>query len=410
MIKKCLQESKLAIAVVVLVLARCVDRVINARVTYDYPQYLWYLANIISPVAFLFICWPVVWYKLSFTDDITPAMKAVPHYKYVIMSFLDMASSLLSTVPIPHIGGNLSNVLGQLGLPFTMILSRVLLQTRYKMAHVVGAIMVFYGALVCMIPIFRGEEALNSPDPAPLWILLYVLSCVPSSGANVYKEISLKDVDLDIWYANAWISVYQVVWGLLTMWTIRLPAFSDPPVEWADFPSYVASAHKCFFGQPTTFNGVASACDGAIFVTYLQYLLFNVIFNNVNGTSMMYIFREGSSVMFVISSAVCLPLTDILYMIPALAGPLAKQKFTIFDGFALFIILLGMFVYHSEKEERVTADHTFEPKSPAVYKSPSVRGIELRRKLPASRSGMKAVAGYGTVRSTDSDRGVGNAV
>ncbi|KAF0695377.1 Aste57867_13811 [Aphanomyces stellatus] len=398
-LKKALQESKLAIALVLLVLTRCVDRVYNTRITYNYSQYLWYFSNIINPVAFQFICWPVVWYKLYYTEDITPAMKSLPHYKFIIMSFLDMASNLLSTVPIPHIGGNLSNVLGQVSLPFTMILSRFLLRTQYKNAHLVGAIMVLYGAFVCMIPIFRGEIALNSPDPTPFWIALYVLSCLPSAGAYVYKEIGMKDVDLDVWYANAWISLYQVGWGIVTMWTIRLPAFSDPTVEWADFPSYVSSAHNCFFGQPTTFNGVTSACDGDIFVTYVQYILFNIIFNVL----MMYIFREGSSVMFVISSAVCLPLTDILYMIPALAGPLAKQKFTIFDGFALFVIMLGMLVYHSEKEERLSpSGQTPEIKSPALYQSPSVRrlkaGIQSRKKR--STTG-RTTAGYGAVATQD---------
>ncbi|ETW03084.1 hypothetical protein, variant [Aphanomyces invadans] len=294
------------------------------------------------------------------------------------------------------LSGNLSNVLGQVSLPITMILSRCLLQTQYKRAHVVGAILVLYGAFVCMIPIFRGEVALNSPDPSALWILLYIVSCIPSAGANVYKEIGMKDVDLDVWYANAWISFYQVFWGLLTAWTIRLPAFSDPPVAWSDFPSYVASAHNCFFGNPTTFNGVTSTCGGDIFTTYIQYIVFNIVFNLL----MMYVFREGSSVLFVISSAVCLPLTDILYMVPVLAGPLAAQKFTIFDGFALFVIIVGMVVYHSEKEEQgVGKDRVL--KSP-LYASPSVRrlkaNVQSRRKKLTPRI---ASAGYGAVATED---------
>ncbi|RLO03141.1 hypothetical protein DYB28_013253, partial [Aphanomyces astaci] len=151
-------------------------------------------------------------------------------------------------------------------------------------------------------------------------------------------EIGLKDVDLDIWYANAWISFYQVGWGLLTVWTIRL---------------------------------------------------------------MMFVFKEGSSVLFVISSAVCLPLTDILYMVPALAGPLAAQKFTIFDGFALFIIILGMVVYHSEKEEQgVGKDRVL--KSP-LYASPSVRrlkaNIQTRRKKATSTRVVSC--GYGAVATED---------
>ncbi|RHY34388.1 hypothetical protein DYB32_000959 [Aphanomyces invadans] len=237
------------------------------------------------------------------------------------------------------LSGNLSNVLGQVSLPITMILSRCLLQTQYKRAHVVGAILVLYGAFVCMIPIFRGEVALNSPDPSALWILLYIVSCIPSAGANVYKEIGMKDVDLDVWYANAWISFYQVFWGLLTAWTIRVRVSVSKP-------------YSC------------------------------------------------SSVLFVISSAVCLPLTDILYMVPVLAGPLAAQKFTIFDGFALFVIIVGMVVYHSEKEEQgVGKDRVL--KSP-LYASPSVRrlkaNVQSRRKKLTPRI---ASAGYGAVATED---------
>ena len=59
---------------------------------------------------------------------------------------------------------------------------------------------------------------------------------------------------------------------------------------------------------------------------------------------MLYIFKEGSSVLFVVSSAVCLPLTDLLYMIPFLAGSKAQQNFTIYDGFALFALVVSYII------------------------------------------------------------------
>ncbi|KAF0695374.1 Aste57867_13808 [Aphanomyces stellatus] len=398
-IRAFLMESKLLVAVVVLVLARCVDRVYNTRITYDYQQFLWYFANIINPIAFLMISWPVVLYKIYYTQDITPEMKAFPHYKFAIMAFLDMANSFLATLPTPHIGGNLANVLNQVTLPFNMVLSVLVLGTRYRRAHLMGAIMVLYGAFVCMIPIFRGEVALNSPDPSFGWILLYVIAMIPSAMSNVYKEVGLKDVDLDIWFANAWVSTYQIVWGAVTFWTIQYKGFSDPPVALGDFPDYIRAAHQCFFGEETTFNGVTSPCDGGIFVIYTQYIVFNIVFN----TLMMYIFKEGSSVLFVISSAVCLPLTDILYMIPVLAGPLAAQKFTIFDGFALFIIM-GMIVYHSEREERGSGKDNVS-KSP-MYSSPSLQRLKqnVENKRGGLRSGGKKSSGARarTPRSTKS--------
>ena len=106
-----------------------------------------------------------------------------------------------------------------------MAMSLMFLGTKYHRCHILGAILVLYGALVDMIPVLRGEASENMPDPTFQWISLYVLAMVPAAASNVYKEIGLKDVDLDIWYANAWISVYQLLWGGLTIWTIRVSVF-----------------------------------------------------------------------------------------------------------------------------------------------------------------------------------------
>lgn len=245
-LKLLLWESKLAVALVLLIGARCIDRVLYTRLTFDYNEYLWYLSNIILPVAFLFTSWPVVWAKMSFTNDITPEMRAFPHYKFAIMALFDTLFNVMSAFPTPHIGGNLANVLNQATLPFNIILSMIFLGTNYRRCHILGAILVFYGALVDMIPVFKGENSENMPDPTIGWIVLYIASMIPCAASNVYKEIGLKDVDLDIWYANAWVSVYQLLWGMLTIWTIRVKAFCDPPVPWSEFSTYLGSAHECF--------------------------------------------------------------------------------------------------------------------------------------------------------------------
>lgn len=373
-LKKRLWESKLVIALTMLIIVRCVDRVLYTRLTYDYGQFLWYLSNIILPLAFLISSWPVVWFKMALTNDITPEMRKFPHYKFAIMALFDAAYNFFSAFPTPHIGGNLANVLNQATLPFNMGFALIFLGTKYKRCHILGAILVLYGAMVDMIPVLKGDPSDNMPDPTLGWIALYVFSMTFSAGSNVYKELGLKDVDLDIWYVNAWVSFYQLLWGLFTLWTINIKAFCDPPVPLSHFFSYVSDAHNCFIGNPVMVAGELNPCDTGTLHVFLIFIIFNLAYNQL----MLYIFKEGSSVLFVVSSAVCLPLTDLLYMVPLLTGKNASQAFTIYDGFALFVLVMGLLVYHSEKEQRVKGTRLMD-KSP-MFASPSLQRTHLMKR------------------------------
>ena len=66
-----------------------------------------------------------------------------------------------------------------------------------------------------------------TPTPAVnvWWVLLLIFSCIPAAASNVYKEYGLKGYKLDVWLANGWIALFQFLWGLASVWTIRLGAF-----------------------------------------------------------------------------------------------------------------------------------------------------------------------------------------
>lgn len=57
----------LTVALVTLIFARSVDQTLFYRLNFAYEAYVWYLATVILPVAFVVISWPVVWYKMYFT-------------------------------------------------------------------------------------------------------------------------------------------------------------------------------------------------------------------------------------------------------------------------------------------------------------------------------------------------------
>lgn len=65
-------------------------------------------------------------------------------------------------------------------------------------------------------------------------------------------------------------------------------------------------------------------------------------------------------------------------MVPFLAGKKAQQSFTIFDGFSLFVLMMGLLVYHSEKESRTKGSKTTE-KSP-MFASPRLQRTHLMKR------------------------------
>ena len=245
----------------------------------------------------------------------------------------------------------------QVVLPFNMAGSIVFLGTKYKQPHYVGSILVIYGVLVNLMPFFTGTQSAsaNNPyyNPSIFWIMINTVATVFAAASNIYKEVALKDFDLDVWYTNAWVGVYQLLSGLLTCWTLSVTGFSDPTVGLTDYGTYFYQAIRCFFGLTATdvTNGVTLTCTSLVMIVFSIFIMFNITYNML----MLYIFKSGSSVLFVISSAVALPLSDFLYISSFIAGS-AAEPFTLYDGFALFILVLAMYVYYSEPEVRVVVE------------------------------------------------------
>lgn len=61
------------------------------------------------------------------------------------------------------------------------------------------------------------------PPPVPHAPYAYA-----AAASNIYKEIGLKGAELDIWYANAWIGMFQLAFGILTVWTVNMKEFMAP--------------------------------------------------------------------------------------------------------------------------------------------------------------------------------------
>ena len=64
-----------------------------------------------------------------------------------------------------------------------------------------------------LIPEFSSKKSPSESQEGSnqnFWILIQVLSIVPSVFSSVYKEKALGDVDIDVTYLNGWVAFYQL--------------------------------------------------------------------------------------------------------------------------------------------------------------------------------------------------------
>lgn len=177
-----------------------------------------------------------------------------PQYKFAIMGLLDCLYNLFSTLPVQHLGGDLSNVLSQSVLPINMLFALLFLKTRFKKNHYLGAFLVIYGIA---IKLSGGSDWAGSFG----WILMLIFAQTPSAAGNVYKQLGLQGVDdLDITYVNACIGSWQLLFGLLTFWTMYISAFTEPHPPLTDtesFSDFMIQANDCFMGKTVFISGLS---------------------------------------------------------------------------------------------------------------------------------------------------------
>jgi drug/metabolite transporter (DMT)-like permease len=340
-----ISEWKILLALFGLVAARTVDQVLYYRLSYMYSSYVWFLGAIMIPVGYLFVLWPIVWYKMYVSKEIDDEHRQFSQKAMFIMATFDTLSNVIGTFAVPYLSGSVINVLNNSVLPITMALAIVILRTKFKMTHYIGAVLVIVGILVRLTPQFQNSG--NSEKDSGLWIVVYIASLIPMGLSNVYKEGGLKKMKSDVWYVNAWIGVWQLLQGFATIPTVFIPWPAPAEViEPNTFGTYIQNACTCFFTGTNPKPSSGDDCE-SVWLVFVLYLAFNIAFNQL----MLIVFKKGSSVLAVISSTVRLPLVDLLLLWRFLAGPATIAAFTQWDAYALVLIIVGIVAYKLKEEE-----------------------------------------------------------
>eukprot|EP00283_Hemiselmis_rufescens_P005257 CAMPEP_0173423254 /NCGR_PEP_ID=MMETSP1357-20121228/3633_1 /TAXON_ID=77926 /ORGANISM="Hemiselmis rufescens, Strain PCC563" /LENGTH=224 /DNA_ID=CAMNT_0014386347 /DNA_START=219 /DNA_END=889 /DNA_ORIENTATION=- len=133
---------------------------------HNYPYFLnLYSTFIYLPVSFLYII-PMHCFNKFSKEELS-----IPQSRFMVMGLLDGFAALMQVFAVTKIAsGALLILLSQSAIPISMLISRLLLSTRYSPVQYMGAAIVMSGIAVVLYPdLYSGKVSLSSPggqDPS----------------------------------------------------------------------------------------------------------------------------------------------------------------------------------------------------------------------------------------------------
>ena len=327
-------ERKLLIYLIIFLSTTCLDNVINVRWTDSMKNYTVFTGGVLFPLSGIFF-FAIPMFYLKYLGKITQnnTWDIVSHKDLIIVAFFDSLNSIMQSVPTPHLSIVSLTVFNRLSLVGIPIASYFFLKTRYHSSHILGIFLTIFSISITFIP-----EILHHKEIGNKWLALYIAGIIPAICSFVYKEKRLKN-NVEIWWFNTWICLYQLLIGFLLL---PLNILTDKSSTFKNFGKQIGYGFVCQFTGKNMQDG--DNCQ----YSWIWFLLFSVLTTIMN-TIMLIIIRDGSSVLFVITNTVKTPITAFLGSIKSLAGP-GYKKINISHIYAFILLIISSVVYNWENE------------------------------------------------------------
>lgn len=338
------QYGTLAALVVVGLLNKVLSKLVTLPMA-NYPNALNLLTTAVYvPLSYAYI-FPVARLR---PRRITAAHRALPCAPFATMGALDAAAATLQVFATTALPGALVVLLLQAAIPVSMGLSKRLLGAEYARDQVVGAAVTALGVAVAIGPALFAGGAEGDPDSAKgqaiLWGSLLVLSTVPMCLSSIYKEIRLKDHDLDAVFLNGRIAAFQLLFAVPL--ALPLAAASSPPVDPGALPGNLADGLACAFGGVDAVRSCDDDDGGCVVddcwprapAYVCCYVLANVAYNVL----IILTLKVGDANLLWLAMTLLVPLSTVAFSLPFVPDH-APPRPT--DAAALVLISGGLALY-----------------------------------------------------------------
>ena len=278
----------------------------------------------------------ILTYRWLYTPLITDEQKAYPQRKFALMGLMDAVAGLCSSLGGAFTSGQTQVILNQFNIPVTMLLSRYFLASRYTLAQYIGAGLIVAGSLLAAAPSTGGSDGAGSSTTLWYGSLIVLLSCLPNSCSNCYKEHNFKVDGLDVYYLTTFVSVWQVLLGFVFCPILSLPGLGG--LSLSDIPHNFAAGWSCFVGEYVEgFDCHLSPPPSAMLLLY-------VAVNFVLNVLLLLITKHGSALLLVIASAISMPFTNLVFTSELVMGREA-ERWSWWTGGGLAVVVVGFLLY-----------------------------------------------------------------
>ena len=378
-----------------------------------------YFLNQFTTVVFTPIFFAFVVYQFYFTDQITKEMTSFPKKKFFWMGVFDSVSGVLMLFGAVHTSGSNQALLANAVIPVTMLLSYIILKQRFVRTEYAGSVVIMLGVMMVMLPqlfphlsLFSSEQdsggdiGQDDNSDLPLFNFLFMLSNVPGALSSIYKELAFVDADIDANYLQAWVSLWQSIFGFALIPLNTLKFLGPQAVAWDKLWTSMVDGGWCLLGYnlvvpphctnhhvPDSALPPCDDCEGA-WIPIAAYILFNMLFNVYT----VLLIKHGSATLMFIIMTLRLPLIQGAFSVRAINDP--PDSFGWAAGIGLAVILLGLVVYRWPAKRKKKAEAVQRAKGKdgeIVLTLEEGRGLLLR----ARTTGGMGVGDYGA--DTDED-------
>ena len=358
------------------------------------PDYQYFVFQS-GTLAFLPLSGAVVVYKLIYTEEIRVEMLAwlwLP--AFAVMALLDSLEDFAVVIASNHSTLAIQTLAPQAILPLTMVLSYFILKARYNLGQIFGALLILAGVVLAVLPLFLEPDP-NQQSNSTFFCVIIVLANLPGALSSIYKQTTLQDKDMDVFYLNTMITLFQIVINVMLAPVNAIPDVGGEPIS--QIPGQFRDGVLCLFNQ---LSDVPPTDDCSQVLWRWIMFVFCVFISN---TALLYICKLSGASFLYVASAVSLPLITLLGTSATIMG--GEQYTTPLSNYTiggLVGVIIGLLVYAiaeeaGEVEEEPVAEKQEIAKHSTVSMSPTSSGNVSALKDPLIGSRKKSEASFSTV-------------